>query len=223
MKRNLPPTLTRQAKLAALVMAASALLAPAAFGQSPESTDPIHVAQHDWAGSEFSTKLLVRLLQEAGYNADAIPIDSTSVFTALENGDIAMEPEAWITSHPEIPGVIDQGQIASYGDIGLQSSDRWWYPDYVKAQCPGLPDYKALNDCAALFATAETGDKGRLLAYPEDWEGNDEDRVANLGLNFEVVHAGSEAAIATSPPPSLPTSTRPRPCRGMKSSARSWR
>lgn len=162
---------------------------------TPESSDPITVAQHDWAGSEFTTQLTVRLLREAGYNAEAIAIDSSSVYTALENGDITFQVESWITSHPEIPALVEAGKMTDVGETGLVSTDRWWYPNYVKEQCPGLPDYKALNDCAKLFATAETGGKGRLLAFPEDWEGNDEDRVANLDLNFEVVRAGSEAAL----------------------------
>lgn len=174
---------------------AGSLLASAAPAFTPESGDPILVAQHDWAGSEFSTKLMVRLLQEAGYNARAVTIDSYSVFTALQNGDITIEVEAWVTSHPEAPALVEEGLITNSGELGLRSTDRWWYPEYVKEQCPGLPDYTALNDCVELFATTETGDKGRLLAFPEDWEGNDEERVANLGLDFEVVHAGSEAAL----------------------------
>lgn len=195
MKQHYGMKAVRRALTGLAGLAATSLLGTAAIAQTPESTDPILVAQHDWAGSEFSTRLLVRLLQEAGYNAEAVAIDSYSIFTAMENGDVAMEVEAWITSHPEVPNLISDGRIANSGVLGLQSTDRWWYPEYVKAQCPGLPDYKALNDCVALFASAETGGKGRLLAYPEDWEGNDAERVANLGLDFEVVHAGSEAAL----------------------------
>jgi glycine betaine/proline transport system substrate-binding protein len=73
--------------------------------------------------------------------------------------------------------------------------DRWWYPAYVEDLCPGLPDYTALNDCASVFATAETGDKGRLLLYSADWGGNDDERVASLGLNYQIVRVGSEAAL----------------------------
>ena len=139
---------------------AGSLLASAAPAFTPESGDPILVAQHDWAGSEFSTKLMVRLLQEAGYNARAVTIDSYSVFTALQNGDITIEVEAWVTSHPEAPALVEEGLITNSGELGLRSTDRWWYPEYVKEQCPGLPDYTALNDCVELFATTETGDKG---------------------------------------------------------------
>lgn len=160
-----------------------------------ESNDPIAIAQHDWAGSEFSALLLSRLLQAAGYSTKIITIDASSVNTALENGDITFQPEAWTTSHPEIEKLLTEKKVTEVGESGLVGMDRYWYPLYVKEKCPGLPSYKALNACAALFATPETGSKGRLLVYPEDWGGNDEKRVENLGLNFEVVHAGSEAAL----------------------------
>ena len=188
-------TRLRVSTRAAGAVAGVIMLASAAYAFTPESTDQIHVAQHDWAGSEFSTQLAVRLLQEAGYNADAVNIDSSSIYTALENGDITFQIEAWTSSHPELPPFLESGRITDVGESGLIGMDRWWYPDYVKELCPGLPDYKALNDCAELFATIETGSKGRLLAYPEDWGGFDEKRIASLGLNYEVIHTGSEAAL----------------------------
>lgn len=188
-------TRLRVSTRAAGAVAGAIMLASAAYAFTPESTDQIHVAQHDWAGSEFSTQLAVRLLQEAGYNADAVNIDSSSIYTALENGDITFQIEAWTSSHPELPPFLESGRITDVGESGLIGMDRWWYPDYVKELCPGLPDYKALNDCAELFATIETGSKGRLLAYPEDWGGFDEKRIASLGLNYEVIHTGSEAAL----------------------------
>jgi glycine betaine/proline transport system substrate-binding protein len=63
----------------------------------------------------------------------------------------------------------------------------------MKEKCPGLPDWKALNACAEAFATPETAPKGRYLGGPVTWGGFDEERVQALGLNFEVVHAGTDA------------------------------
>ena len=77
----------------------------------------------------------------------------------------------------------------------MQAKEEWWYPLYMKEQCPGLPDWKALNDCAALFATPETAPKGRYLGGPVTWGGFDEERIAALGLNYEVIHAGTDAAM----------------------------
>ena len=40
--------------------------------------------------------------------------------------------------------------------------------------------WEALNDCAAVFATAETGDKGRYLDGPVDWLKHGQERVERL-------------------------------------------
>ena len=57
------------------------------------------------------------------------------------------------------------------------------------------PDWEALNDCAEVFATAETGDKGRYLDGPVDWLKHGKERVEALDMNFMVVNAGSAAAL----------------------------
>jgi glycine betaine/proline transport system substrate-binding protein len=170
---------------------------PAARAQAevPESNDPIRISLHDWTGSVFTSTLAARILGEMGYNVELIPIDASAVNSALESGDITLQTEAWTSVHPEVAGLLADGRYTNVGETGLMGMDRWWYPAYVGEQCPGLPDYKALNDCAALFATPETGDKGRLLLYSADWGGNDDERVASLGLNYEISRVGSEAAL----------------------------
>ena len=45
------------------------------------------------------------------------------------------------------------------------------------------------------FSIPETAPKGRYLSGPATWGGYDEERVAALGLDFEVVHAGTDAAL----------------------------
>ena len=51
---------------------------------------------------------------------------------------------------------------------------------WTKEACPGLPSWEALNDCAAAFATAETGDKGMYLDGPVDWLKHGQERVASV-------------------------------------------
>ena len=65
----------------------------------------------------------------------------------------------------------------------------------MKEKCPGLPDWKALNDCAEAFSTPETHPKGRYLGGPVTWAGFDDERAEALGLDYEVVHAGTDAAL----------------------------
>ncbi len=66
-----------------------------------------------------------------------------------------------------------------------------WYPAYVEDVCPGLPDWKALNGCAKIFANAETTPKGRFLGGPAEWLKGADERVAGLEMDFEVINAGS--------------------------------
>jgi glycine betaine/proline transport system substrate-binding protein len=188
---SLGRTFTRSLSVGAALCA----MASPTLAQAPESDDPIRVALHEWTGGVFSAHLVVRILGEMGYNAEAIPIDASAIYPALATGDMTLDVETWTGVHPEIFPLIEDGSVHNIGVTGLVGMDRWWYPSYVKDECPGLPSYEALNECAALFSTVDTGDKGRLLLYSADWGGNDDERVASLGLNYEIVRVGSEAAL----------------------------
>lgn len=181
--------------LTAVLAIGAGFPATRALADVPESNDPIRISLHDWTGSVFTSTLAARVLGEMGYNVELIPIDAAAVNSALESGDITFQTEAWTSVHPEVAVLLGEGRYTEVGKTGLMGMDRWWYPAYVEEDCPGLPAYTALNDCAALFATAETGDKGRLLLYSADWGGHDDERVAALGLNFEIARVGSEAAL----------------------------
>jgi len=193
---SLPATINRYARtgLAAIAMTVAGL--SLAHAAEPESTDVITVSQSPWTGNLITSDLAVKLLGKMGYNAKIVPIDGVAVFAAMDAGDIAFDVETWAsTSMQLIDESVKSGKAVNLGSIGFDGEDHWWYPKYVKEKCPGLPDYKALNDCVELFKTPETGDKGQLLVYPVDWGTNDVDRVKTLGLNYQVVHAGSEAAL----------------------------
>jgi glycine betaine/proline transport system substrate-binding protein len=198
-KHQLPKTLTGFGKTFARTLTASTVLcamASTTLAQNvPESDDPIRVALHEWTGGVFSAELVVRILGEMGYNAETIPIDASGIYPALAAGDVTLDVETWTSVHPEIFPLIEDGSVNNIGVTGLVGMDRWWFPSYVVEDCPGLPSYEALNDCAELFSTVDTGDKGRLLLYSADWGGNDDERVESLGLNFEIVRVGSEAAL----------------------------
>ena len=92
---------------------------------------------------------------------------------------------------------IATGKVEVLGPTGMQAKEEWWYPAYMKEKCPGLPNWEALKDpaCAEAFATAETAPKGRYLGGPVTWGGFDEERIEALDLPFEVIHAGTDAAL----------------------------
>ena len=161
-----------------------------------ESTDPIKLTLHDWTGQLITTNIMAAVLEEAGYNVELVQADYLAQFAGLETGDLDVAMEIWATTGQEaLDAAVATGNVVNMGETGMLAKEEWWYPLYMKEKCPGLPDWKALNDCAAAFATPETAPKGRYLGGPVTWGGFDEERIAALGLNYEVIHAGTDAAM----------------------------
>jgi glycine betaine/proline transport system substrate-binding protein len=161
-----------------------------------ESTDPIKLTLHDWSGQLINTQIMGAILEEAGYNVEYVQADYIAQFAGLKTGDLTLAMEIWATTGQEaLDEATATGNVVNAGETGLQAIEEWWYPLYMKEKCPGLPDWQALKACSAEFATAETAPKGRYVGGPVTWGGFDEERVAALGLDFEVVHAGTDAAL----------------------------
>ncbi len=181
--------------LASVAVIASAAVSAPALAQV-ESADPIRLTLHDWTGQLITTNIMARVLEEAGYNVELVQADYLAQFAGLRTGDLHVAMEMWETTGREaMDAAIATGTVVNLGPTGMEAIEEWWYPLYVKDDCPGLPDWQALNDCAALFATAETAPKGRYLGGPVTWGGFDPERVAALGLDYEVIHAGTDAAL----------------------------
>ncbi len=174
---------------------AGAALATAAFSQV-ESADPIKLTLHDWSGQLINTKIMGAVLEEAGYNVEYVQADYIAQFAGLKTGDLDLAMEIWATTGQEaLDEATATGKVENVGETGLQAIEEWWYPLYMKELCPGLPDWEALKACSEQFATAETAPKGRYVGGPVTWGGFDDERVEALGLDFEVVHAGTDAAL----------------------------
>ena len=177
--------------------AALALIATAApaLAEVPESTDPIKIANMDWTSAVLNTKIMEVILKQYGYNVEVVNADYlASVSAGIPTGDLTLGLEYWDTTAGEAMAEADKtGTVERLGALGPKAKEEWWYPLYMKEKCPGLPDWKALNDCAEAFSVPETAPKGRYLGGPVTWGGFDDERVEALGLNYEVVHAGTDA------------------------------
>jgi glycine betaine/proline transport system substrate-binding protein len=163
-----------------------------------ESRDPIRLTLHDWTGQLITTRLMGEVLKKAGYNIEYVQADYIAQFAGLKTGDLHVAMEIWETTGREaMDEALATGQVENLGETGMQAIEEWWYPLYMKEQCPGLPNWEALKDpeCAEAFATPETAPKGRYLGGPVTWGGFDDERAEALGLPFEVVHAGTDAAL----------------------------
>jgi glycine betaine/proline transport system substrate-binding protein len=178
----------------AAVIAATTTFAAAA----QESTDPIKLTLHDWTGQLITTQLMGEVLKKAGYSVEYVQADYLAQFPGLESGDLHVAMELWDTTAREaLDASVATGNTENFGPTGMKAKEEWWYPIYMKELCPGLPNWEALKEpaCAEAFSTAETAPNGRYLGGPVTWGGYDEERIAALDLPFEVIHAGTDAAL----------------------------
>lgn len=187
-------------KLPRIAAAAAVMLACAGVPAlaDVESKDPIKLTLHDWTGQLITTRIMGEVLQKAGYNVDYVQADYLAQFAGLKTGDLDVAMEIWeTTGRDALDEAVASGKVENLGETGMQAIEEWWYPAYMKEKCPGLPNWEALKDeaCAEAFATPETAPKGRYLGGPVTWGGYDEERVEALDLPFEVIHAGTDAAL----------------------------
>ena len=161
-----------------------------------DSSDAIRIPLHNWSSQLVGAEVVGGILEEAGFSVEYVPSDSQVVYQSMCDGDIELVHEVWEGAFGvAFQEQVDKGCVLDWSTHNAVTREEWWYPIYVEEQCPGLPDWEALNACASIFATAETGDKGRFLGGPVDWLKGDEERVEGLGMDFEVVNAGSAATL----------------------------
>jgi len=178
------------------VVALMVALIPVKSVLAKDSTDPIKMTLHDWSGQLITTKLMGEVLKKAGNNIEYVQADYIAQFAGLKTGDLHVAMEIWETTGREaMDEAVGSGKVVNLGKTGMQAIEEWWYPEYMEEQCPGLPNWEALKDCAEAFSTPETAPFGRYLGGPVTWGGFDEERVKALGLDFEVIHAGTDAAL----------------------------
>jgi len=189
------------AKQRTRALASTALaLAMAAGGPAgaQDSGDPIRLTLHDWTGQLITTEIMGEVLQKAGLNVEYVQADYLAQFAGLKTGDLHVAMEIWETTGREaLDDGVASGQVVNLGETGMLAIEEWWYPLYMKEACPGLPNWEALLEpaCAEAFGTPETLPDGRYLGGPVTWGGFDDERAEALGLPFQVIHAGTDAAL----------------------------
>jgi glycine betaine/proline transport system substrate-binding protein len=169
-----------------------------AKAEVPETDEPIKLAINDWNSQYITSYIIGGIFERLGYSVEYVQADAMAQFAGIEMGDLDVQVEIWPTTQGDrFAASLATADLLDMGELGLFAREEWWFPEYMKEQCPGLPNWEALKEpsCAAAFATAETGENGRYLAGPATWEGFDEERVESLGIPYAVVHAGSDAAM----------------------------
>jgi glycine betaine/proline transport system substrate-binding protein len=181
---------------AAALMSLAVLHLLPATRVAADGHDPIRLALNEWTSQRISTYLMGTVLAAAGHEVEYVDAPYMDQLDAIADGRIDVAMEFWSTTGSvALDDALAAGSVRIIGDTGMIAREEWWYPIYMKERCPGLPDWHALKACASTFAVPDTAPKGRYLGGPVTWGGFDEERVAALGLDFEVVHAATEADL----------------------------
>jgi glycine betaine/proline transport system substrate-binding protein len=160
-------------------------------------SDTITIAVNPWVGAEANANVVkVIMEQEMGCTIELQEVNESAQFPGMASGDIDATLEVWPSGHAKDyddyiaadAGVVDGGELGIVGNIG------WFTPSYVVEQNPQFATWEGFQDDASLFATAETGDKGRFLGADTTYSIFDEAIIDSLGLDLTVVYSGSEAA-----------------------------
>jgi len=177
-------------------LAVGAVMSISGAAHAEDSSDPIVIPTHNWSSQIVMSHVVGQMFETMGNNVEYVSTDSQAVYESVRLGDVSLELEVWEGAFGvAFNEALEKGGMHDAGDHNAVTREDWWYPEYVAELCPGLPSWEALNDCSAMFATPETGDKGRFLGGPVDWLKHDVERVEGLGMNFQVVNAGSASAL----------------------------
>ena len=163
--------------------------------RAEDSADPIRVIVNNWTSQVVLSNVVGQLLEQTGHTVEYKSSDTQLQYTALASGDMDFQIEVWEGSQAE---PFEKALAAGAVDLGAHEAvtrEDWWYPSYMNEMCPGLPDWKALDACAAKLATAETGTKGRFVGPPADWGKHYSERIQALKMNFQEVPVGQAATL----------------------------
>lgn len=159
----------------------------------------------DWTGGAVMCEIIHQILEgEMGYKVKRITMPSgPGVYEGLRAGDLDYACEGWPSYSPSKDKYIKEyggdGSVAKFAPSGVVGQSGYFVPRYLvegaDAKAPDLKSYKDLNRHAALFKTLETGEKGRLIGCPvAAWLCKDQERLAGLKVDYEIVELGSETA-----------------------------
>ena len=165
-----------------------------------DSSAPIVIPTHNWSSQVVMAYVIGGIFESMGNNVEYVSADTQAVYESIRQGDVTISHEVWqSTFGKSFYAAMAKGGIIDAGNHDTVSLEEVGVPQWVidKDLCPGLPNWEALKNCKDVFATADSGGKGRILDGPQSWHGVEyTDRVeALLGDDWVVKFAGSADAL----------------------------
>ncbi|WP_341925421.1 ABC transporter substrate-binding protein [Nocardioides psychrotolerans] len=168
--------------------------------QAAEAGDcgELDMAVNPWVGFEADAYVVGHLAEtELGCTVNYKDLKEEVSWQGFGTGEVDVVIEDW--GHPDLEKLYfeDQGgdgsamELGPTGNVGIIG---WYVAPWMAEEYPDITDWENLNDYADLFETPESGGKGQFLGADPSYVQFDQAIVANLGLDFQVVFSGSEAA-----------------------------
>jgi glycine betaine/proline transport system substrate-binding protein len=190
------------------LLAATGLALAGCGGGDIEETDTaaggaecgeFNMAVNPWVGYEASAYVVGEIAaNELGCQVEYKDLKEELAWQGFGTGEVDVVIENWGHEDLKKKYIEEQGTAVEVGPNGNVGVIGWYVPPWLAEEHPDITDWKNLNDYADEFQTSESGDKGQLLDGDPSFVTNDEALVENLNLDFEVVYAGSEAALIQS-------------------------
>ena len=138
-----------------------------------------------------------------GYPTETKAGDTLPLFQGLKRGDTDVTMEIWLPNQDEAwAAARSEGAVLSVGQsLGNDWQSAFVIPAYLQDLYPELDSVEDLKEdqYKALFSTAETGDKARLVSCVIGWACEDVNakQVTGYGLDehVQIVNPGSGAAL----------------------------
>jgi glycine betaine/proline transport system substrate-binding protein len=154
------------------------------------------IAVNAWVGYEANVAVVAYLAKNRlGCTVVEKDLTEEESWKALAAGDIDAILENWGHDEYKKDYIDRQKVIVEHGITGNKGIIGWYVPPWMAEEHPDIKDWKNLNKYADVMKSAQSGDKGQLLDGDPSYVTNDEALVANLGLNYKVVYAGTEDAL----------------------------
>ena len=176
-----------------------------AQGMAPEAPkQTIIFSDLNWSSAQVQNRVAQYIVEKGyGYPTDVVFGSTLPLFQGLRKGDTHVTMEIWLPNQDE---AWEEAQMASeVVEIGESLGKDWQsafvIPAYLQEQYPELDSIEDLKDeqYKALFATAETGGKARLVSCVIGWSCEEVNAAQIAGYELSdhvhVVNPGDGAAL----------------------------
>jgi glycine betaine/proline transport system substrate-binding protein len=160
------------------------------------TSEVVDIAVNPWVGYEANAGVVGHLLsEEMGFTVEYKNLAEQVSWEGFETGEVDAIVENW--GHADLiqTYVEEKGVAVAAGSTGIDGIIGWFVPPWMATEYPDITDWEKLNGYAEMFKTSESGDKGQFLAGDPSFVTSDQGIIDGLELDFQVVYAGSEAAL----------------------------